>query len=54
MLLSLLVAVMSYQYCPDLVVVYASEAFYALIQGVLVNIIVSQNYTSRPDSTCAS
>ncbi len=29
---------MSYQYGPDLVMVYANEAFYAILQGVLVNI----------------
>ncbi len=45
MLISLLISVMSYQYGPDLVVVYANEAFYALLQGVLVNVIVNQNNT---------
>ncbi len=29
---------MSCQYSPDLVMVYANEAFYALLQGVLVNV----------------
>ncbi len=32
---------MSYQYGPDLVMVYANEAFYTLLQGVLVNVIVN-------------
>ncbi len=34
MLISNLVSVMSYLYGPDLVIVYANEAFYALLQGV--------------------
>ncbi len=46
MLISLLVSVMSYQYGPDLVVVYANEAIYALLLGVLVNVIVNQNNTT--------
>ncbi len=43
MLISLLVSVMSYQYGPDLAVVYANKTFYALLQGVLVSVIVNQN-----------
>ncbi len=43
MLISLLVSVLSYQYGPDLVMVYANEAFYALLQRVLANVIVNQN-----------
>ncbi len=39
MLISLLILVLS---CPDMVMVYA---FYVLLQGVLVNVIVNQNNT---------
>ncbi len=39
MLISLLILVLS---CPDMVMVYA---FYAFLQGVLVNVIVNQNNT---------
>ncbi len=39
MLISLLVIVLS---CPDMVMVYA---FYALLQGVLVDVIVNQDNT---------
>ncbi len=46
MLISLLVSVKSYQYGPDLVMVYANEAFYALLQGVLVDVIDKQNNTT--------
>ncbi len=38
MLISLLVSLMSYQYGPDLVMVYTNEVLNVLVQGVLVNI----------------
>ncbi len=44
MLISLLVSVMSYQYGPDLAVVYANEAFYAVLQGVLFNFNENELY----------
>ncbi len=36
---------MSYQYGPELVMVYANEVFYASLQGVLANQL-NQNNTS--------
>ncbi len=44
MLISFLVSVMSYQYGPDLVMVYANEALYALLQEVLLNVKTTLNY----------
>ncbi len=52
MLISLLVSVTSYQYGPDLVVVHANEAFYALVQGVLVNNLFCSFVHRLPSSGC--